>query len=196
MSIRSIVKSILPHFIVELIRVKLNILSRGRKEGNEWLYRRCRDIRGHVLSIGSGSDSDSQGDVYRNYFIRASSYTTSEVSESFNCDLTLDIRSMPEIKDESYDCVFCNGVLEHVDNYKAGLNEITRILKRGGILFLGLPFRQPLHMAPQDFWRFTEYGIRYMLRETYEILDILPNDTTVKNFPAAYLIMAKKLYKG
>ncbi len=167
--------------------------SRARIESNQWLRERCTNLEGHVISIGSGNDSDGQGNLYRNYFTHASSYTTSEVSGEYACDLILDIRSMPEIKNESYDCIYCSGVLEHVDDYQSGINEITRILRVDGVLLLGLPFRQALHLIPYDYWRFTEYGIRHMLQNSYNIIDIDPIDNSVEGFPAAYWVMARKL---
>lgn len=170
-------------------------VSRARRHSNRWLRQHCRTIEGDVLSIGSGTDADGEGNYYSDYFVKASSYTTSDFSHDFGCDLTLDVRSMPQIKDESYDCVFCSGVLEHVDDVTDGLNEITRILKVGGTLLLGLPFRQAIHMAPNDYWRFTEYGIRHMLRDSYEIQHVEPIDTRAKNFPATYWVRARKTRK-
>ena len=179
--------------MIEFLRKKLTGVSGARRESNKWLRKHCGNIEGDILSIGSGDDSDNQGDFYKNYFYKASSYTNSEVSEDFNSNLTVDVRSMPEIKDESFDCVFCSGVLEHVDNYKTEFYEITRIFKNEGILLLGLPFRQALHMAPHDFWRFTEYGIRHMPRESYEIHDLVSIDKRPVDFPAAYWVKAKKV---
>ena len=76
---------------------------------------------------------------------------------------------MPELADEAFDCIYCSGVLEHVDDPFAGIKEMTRVLKPDGVLLLGVPFRQAIHMAPQDFWRFTEFGIRHLLRDAFEI---------------------------
>ena len=197
MSLRAIVKTVLPDAIVKYRRENLLRPFRARKESNKWLRRNCGDIQGKVLSIGSGSDADSEGDYYRNYFPMASSYTTSEVSREFKCDLTLDVRAMPEIADESYDCIFCSGVLEHVDDYQAGFDELTRILKNGGVLLLGLPFRQAIHMSPHDFWRFTEHGIRHLLNESYETIDMVPIDAKRgMNFPAAYWVKAIKIKRA
>ena len=101
---------------------------------------------------------------------------------------------MPEIEDESYDCILCSGVLEHVDDCHVGFDELTRILKTGGILLLGLPFRQAIHMSPQDFWRFTQYGIKHLLKESYEIIDMVPIDAKRgMEFPAAYWVKAIKI---
>lgn len=167
--------------------------SAARIESNRWLRQHCQDVKGKILSIGSGYDHDHEGDHYRNYFPLATSYTTSEATAGFPCDLVLDVRSMPQVESGSYDGIYCSGVLEHVDDYQAGLNEITRILKDGGILLLGLPFRQSIHMKPNDFWRFTEFGIRFLLKDHYEILELAPLDQSPgEEFPAAYWTKARK----
>lgn len=166
--------------------------SQSRQESNNWLKYHAADIEGRVLSIGSDTDEDSNGGQYRDYFKKCSSYTTSEATSEFNVDLVIDVRSMPQIRDNSFDCIFCSGVLEHVDDYQAGLKEIARILRQNGILLLGLPFRQAIHMAPNDYWRFTEHGLRYMLRDNYEILELKSVDNSVPDFPAAYWLKARK----
>lgn len=166
--------------------------SRVRKETNIWLRDHASGIRGAVLSIGSGTDENGEGGKYRDYFKSSSSYTTSDFGGEFHCDLILDIRSMPQVQDKSFDCVFCNSVLEHVDDTQSALKEITRILKPGGILLLGLPFRQPLHKAPHDYWRFTEEGIGFLLHSDYEHLEMAPMDNSVLDFPSAYMVKARK----
>ncbi|QQS55650.1 MAG: class I SAM-dependent methyltransferase [Candidatus Competibacteraceae bacterium] len=176
-----------------LLHPKQGGVSNARRESNAWLRQHCMAIQGKVLSIGSGNDSDGEGSHYRDYFAAAVSYTTSEVGPNFGCDLVLDVRSMPELSDGSFDCVYCSGVLEHVDDFHAGFAEITRILADGGTLLLGLPFRQPIHMSPNDFWRFTEFGIRRLLRDAYEIQDVVTIDTLQgAEFPAAYWAKAIK----
>jgi SAM-dependent methyltransferase len=163
-----------------------------RKESNIWLREHCRDVSGAILSIGSGNDGDHEGGFYRDYFPAASSYTTSEVFPSEHCDLLIDVRSMPEIADGSYSGIYCSGVLEHVDEFRRGFDELTRILVPGGILLLGLPFRQAIHMAPQDFWRFTEYGIRYLLASSFEVIAMKEIGTEVPGFPGTYWFKARK----
>lgn len=168
--------------------------SASRVKSNAWLRDNCAGIRGRVLSIGTLDDSDGQGGRYRDYFPLAQSYTTSEVDEGYDCDLIIDVRSMPQVESGYYDCIFCSGVLEHVDDFNSGVRELTRVTKPGGILLLGLPFRQAIHLAPNDFWRFTEYGIRFMLKGAFEILDLAEIDKADSGeFPAAYWVKARKL---
>jgi SAM-dependent methyltransferase len=164
--------------------------SPGRRESNRWLRSQACGITGRILSIGSGNDSDGEGGRYRSYFAAADSYTTSEISADFGADMVLDVRSMPQIADASIDCVFCNGVLEHVDDDLAALREMHRIIRPDGILLIGLPFNQPIHLAPTDFRRYTEYGIRYLLEPQFEILAL--DAICDARFPTAYWVKARK----
>jgi SAM-dependent methyltransferase len=181
------------------VAVKIKILetlglhiTRNRRETNVWIREHVADITGSVLSIGSGSDSDKQGKHYRDYFTSCASYTTSDITTERGAALQIDVRAMPEIADAFYDCVFCGNVLEHVDDFMSALAEITRVLKPGGILVLGLPFRQPLHLEPHDYWRFTEYGIRYLLKDQYDILRLDPVEYSVPKAPSSYWAKARK----
>jgi SAM-dependent methyltransferase len=166
-------------------------MSPGRAQSNAILREWCPAITGTVLSIGSSSDKDGDGSMYREYFAKADRYLTSEPEAPTRCDLALDVRSMPAMADESVDVVFCNGVLEHVDDCHAAVRECWRILKAGGTFLVGVPFAQPLHRAPQDFWRFTEYGVRYLLR-AFEIDDLRAIGADPKA-PTAYLVRARKV---
>ena len=167
--------------------------SQARIESNRWLRVQAAGVHGRVLSIGSGDDTDGEGRTYRQYFGRCTSYATSEAVPTPGCDLVLDVKRMPQVDDATFNCVFCSGVLEHVDDHEAALAEITRILRPGGTLLLGLPFRQAIHLAPTDYWRFTEYGARVLLeRHGYQVDDLVAIDRNVPDFPAAYWARATK----
>jgi SAM-dependent methyltransferase len=167
--------------------------SRSRLESNRILRHWGREITGRVLSIGSAKDQDSEGGTYRKYFPLADAYLTSEVRPDVNADLHLDVRSMPSIATGSFDAVLCSGVLEHVDNFQAAISEMHRVLKVDELLMLGTPFRQGLHRAPQDFWRFTEYGIRHLLGPAFAIENLVGVDADDSKFPAGYWTLARKV---
>jgi SAM-dependent methyltransferase len=65
--------------------------------------------------------------------------------------------------DESFDCVVCNAVLEHVVNPGEVLDEFRRVLKREGTLYLCVPFLQPFHADPADYQRYTADGLRHLV---------------------------------
>ncbi|MGN6382407.1 MAG: class I SAM-dependent methyltransferase [Dyella sp.] len=59
-----------------------------------------------------------------------------------------------------FDAVVCLEVLEHVTDPAVVINEIARVLKNRGRAWISMPFLYPLHDAPFDFQRYTEYGLR------------------------------------
>lgn len=164
-------------------------VSQSRKDSNEWLAENVKDIKGKVISIGAMNDRDGTGRNYKDYFKSADSYTTTDIDG--DVDLYVDVRNMKIIKDEEYDCVFLSGVLEHVDDFMAGVREIKRILKKGGVLIMGVPFKQPLHSKGDDYWRFTIYALKYMFGDM-QIKEIKEIDNSDFAFPAAYWLKAIK----
>lgn len=73
--------------------------------------------------------------------------------------LFADAANLP-LADASCDAVVCLEVLEHVRAPQAVVREIARVLKPGGRGWLSMPFLYPLHDAPHDFQRYTEFGLR------------------------------------
>ena len=55
-----------------------------------------------------------------------------------------DIQNIP-LQDESLDCIFCTGALEHVEFPERVVQEMNRVLKKGGIAYIDVPFMQCYH---------------------------------------------------
>ncbi len=83
-------------------------------------------------------------------------------------DVVGDIHAMP-IPDESYDCVFCTGTLEHVEDPWRAIQEIHRVTRIGGIVHVDVPFIQGFHADPNDYWRFTIEGLRLLCKPFHEL---------------------------
>jgi predicted SAM-dependent methyltransferase len=64
-------------------------------------------------------------------------YTTSDL-ESPIADVKADICDLP-FKNNSFDVVFCNHVLEHITDDKKAMQELFRVLKRGGFGIFQIP---------------------------------------------------------
>lgn len=67
------------------------------------------------------------------------------------------------IPSKSYDTVLCTQVLEHTPEPQKLLVKIHKILTKNGILILTVPFTGYLHEVPNDYYRFTKFGLQYML---------------------------------
>jgi SAM-dependent methyltransferase len=72
---------------------------------------------------------------------------------------------MREVPSERYDTVLCSEVLEHLPHPERAVTELCRVLRPDGCLILSVPFLSRLHEEPNDFFRFTEHGLRAMTAE-------------------------------
>lgn len=69
-------------------------------------------------------------------------YITADI-ESPLAKVKMDIHEIP-FEDNSVDIIFCNHVLEHVDDDLRALSEMRRVLRPGGWAILQVPFFYPL----------------------------------------------------
>jgi SAM-dependent methyltransferase len=96
--------------------------------------------------------------------------------------------------DACADLVLLLDVLEHLKTPEVALLEATRVLKPGGRLVLQVPFLYPLHEAPNDYRRWTQYGLRLLLASHGLTL----SEETVQGHPleSAAALMAIALAKA
>ena len=64
-------------------------------------------------------------------------------------DLKLDIQSTG-LADNSYDVIFCNHVLEHVDDFRSALKEMYRIMKPNGHFICSFPMDPKIELLDED----------------------------------------------
>jgi O-antigen/teichoic acid export membrane protein len=64
-------------------------------------------------------------------------------------DLKLDITNI-SLEDESFDFIFCNHVLEHVNDYHKALSELRRILRHNGKLIISFPIDPKFNTVYED----------------------------------------------
>ncbi|GLB52199.1 SAM-dependent methyltransferase [Neptunitalea chrysea] len=64
-------------------------------------------------------------------------YTTTDLNSPL-ADVKADICNLP-FKDNSYDVIFCNHVLEHIPDDTKAMQELFRVLKPGGMAILQIP---------------------------------------------------------
>lgn len=87
-------------------------------------------------------------------------------------DVRGDLEQLP-FRSGAFDCILCMVVLEHTRNPKQVLCEFARVLKKGGTLFLVVPFLWEEHQVPHDYFRFTRYGVRSLMEGLPFRIDLL-----------------------
>lgn len=89
--------------------------------------------------------------------------------------ISADLRGMPEIPDNSYNCIILTQVLQFVDNYESAIKECFRILKPGGTLLATLPSMTRIdgRAGPiGDYWRFTLASAKYIFEKYFNSSNI------------------------
>jgi ubiquinone/menaquinone biosynthesis C-methylase UbiE len=75
----------------------------------------------------------------------------------------------------SFDTVLMSELLEHLEAPGMALAEAHRLLAPGGWVILTTPFMWVVHEQPRDFFRYSPYGLRYLLEQAgFESIDVLP----------------------
>lgn len=124
---------------------------------------------GRTLDIGCGSSP------YAKYF---QSRIGIDVQPQAGVAAVVDAHNLQQFKDGEFDCVLCTEVLEHLHTPAQAIAEMQRVLKKNGILILTTRFIFPLHDIPGDYFRFTKYGLKHLLRD-FEILEIQEETNTI-----------------
>ncbi len=74
-------------------------------------------------------------------------------------------------KSDVFDAIFSLSVLEHVKNPFECVQEINRVLKPGGILYVAVPFLQPFHGYPDHYYNMTSSGLKNLFSGKFEIIE-------------------------
>ncbi|MBI3970783.1 MAG: class I SAM-dependent methyltransferase [Chloroflexi bacterium] len=134
----------------------------GQSLGDALERRIAEHLRGLVLDAGAGRlahrPSVLQSPNVRRYV--SIDYVASHPELGAVADL---LAGLP-FADETFDCVVCSQVLEHVAEPRTALAEIARVLTPDGLLLLSVPHLSFVHGAPEDYYRYTPYGVAHLLR--------------------------------
>ncbi|MEO8695225.1 MAG: methyltransferase domain-containing protein [Acidimicrobiales bacterium] len=78
-------------------------------------------------------------------------------------DLLADGLNLP-FADDTFDAVFSQAVLEHVPDPQRAVDEMHRVLRPGGEIFIEAAYMQPLHAVPSHYFNVTPFGLDYLCR--------------------------------
>jgi SAM-dependent methyltransferase len=82
-----------------------------------------------------------------------------DIEPGAGVDIVADAHDLHMIDDNSADCVVAVGVLLHCRNPARVIRELHRVLKVGGILYVGAPFISPHPGFPPVFYFFSMEGL-------------------------------------
>jgi len=128
--------------------------------GDRSLQEHSQYYKGVLYDLGAGESP------YKDFFLRyADQYVSVDLAGSYNvakADIAADLNKPLPIESGVADTVVSLSVMEHLCEPQMMLNEAFRMLKPGGALVLQVPWQWWIHEAPNDYFRYTPYGLRYM----------------------------------
>ena len=113
---------------------------------------------GKIVNLGSGPR------------VISPEVTNVDIAPYPGVSIVSDIVSMP-FYDGSVSRIICDNVLEHVSNPEKAVREIHRVMESGGLAYVSTPFLYPFHSSPNDFYRFTDEGLRALFSE-FKIVEV------------------------
>lgn len=134
----------------------------------------AQHLHGKLLDIGCGKKQEIFKKRVKSYvgLENSSALKINQGKSSSDADVFGDAADLP-FANKEFDCVVALSLLEHVPDPQRTVNEAHRVLKKEGIFAVTVPFMNRLHFAPHDYFRFTEYGLRYILEKAgFKIIKI------------------------
>lgn len=84
-------------------------------------------------------------------------------------------------QDNYFDCIFSSEVFEHVFNLPRILLEINRVIKKDGLILITCPFAICEHEIPNDFARYSHYGLTHLLQQSgFEIISFQKTSNSIE----------------
>jgi SAM-dependent methyltransferase len=143
------------------------------------LLRQLREIaprtHGKLLDVGCGEKP------YEPIFLPyVTEYIGVEYEQAFKNTYSSSRSSKPDVyydgnvlpfESGSFDTVLSMQVLEHTPHPQRLVDEMARVVKKGGIVIASAPFSFRIHEAPHDYFRYTPNGLRSMFESSGLVVD-------------------------
>lgn len=130
-----------------------------------WIERHRGKLGADVLEVGSRQHvKDAWWIVNRD--LAQGRWTGIDMQPGDGVDQVADIHDLPSEWSDRFSAVLCSEVLEHVSMPWVALPELFRVTAPGGWIVVTTLTAFPIHGFPDDFYRYTESGLRFLLQES------------------------------
>ncbi|PIR87647.1 MAG: hypothetical protein COU10_03545 [Candidatus Harrisonbacteria bacterium CG10_big_fil_rev_8_21_14_0_10_45_28] len=113
-------------------------------------------LKGKILNAGSGTRKIK--------LPNATKIVNCDLQPLLGVDVVCDLDKLP-FDNAFFDGILSVAVLEHCRHPWMATEEMSRVLKKKGVLICAVPFFQPIHNIPSDYFRFTPAGLVSILEE-------------------------------
>ena len=129
-----------------------------------WIEKHAGLLGDDVLEVGSRIHAPGAWWLV-NRDLAQGCWTGMDMQEGEGVDVVADLHSLPVEWHGMFSGVVCSEVLEHVARPWRALPELLRVMRPGALAVFTVPSCFPLHAFPDDFYRFSESGLRVLLED-------------------------------
>ncbi len=119
-----------------------------------------RKFWGDILEVGAGQQPIKKILKPANY----KTYKNLDIKNGPQVDIVANIQQT-NLAGNSFDTIIAKEVLEHLANPFQAAAEIYRLLKPGGLFIGSTRFIYPYHGLPNDYFRFTKFGLEEIFKD-------------------------------
>lgn len=135
-----------------------------------FLAKQAAAVKGRVMEIGDNAYTMQYGGS------RVTKSDVLHIQEGHpSATIWGDLSNLPQVPDNSFDCIILTQTLQVVYNYKEALQTCYRILKPGGTLLLTVPGIGHIDQGEWKetwFWSFTKNSITKLLSEIFPVPNV------------------------
>src|ERR1019366_8349306 len=117
--------------------------------------------RARVLDAGSG-EGQYRHQFARQRYCRVDLAVGDAAWDYSRVDALADLRALP-FRAATFDAAIHIVTIEHLPEPGRAMAEIARALAPGAPLLIAAPHEWEVHQAPHDYFRYTRYGLAYIL---------------------------------
>ena len=129
---------------------------------NKFLEKNASKSKGVLLDIGG--ENAPYIELFRPHIAKYICLNIEKVDNKADENVIGDAMKIP-FKNNSIDTVLSTQVLEHLSEPQKAVDEIFRVLKKGGVCILSTNMAWINHAVPDDYFRYTESGLKHLFRK-------------------------------
>jgi SAM-dependent methyltransferase len=139
----------------KIMRFHTDFKYTSRKNKPEYVWQKYREIlQGRILDVGA----DECG--LKKFLSEGTEYIGIGLGGSVDVEIDLEKEKLP-YEDNSFDCVLCLDVLEHLDNIHEVFDELCRVTKKYLIISLPNPWASFMGMLRRGYYKRTELPMKF-----------------------------------
>lgn len=117
-----------------------------------------------ICEIGALQVPGQEGYANLRSFFLGKHYIGCDLRAGVGVDRIENVESL-SMADSSVGTILMLSTLEHVENCYKAMEEGFRVLKKNGMVIMTSVMHFPIHSFPDDYWRFTPSGFKYLLKK-------------------------------